>query len=117
MGKKIAIPNYIIIENSVFLDKRLTFSDIIVYGFISALSNNSKRGCFCSNKYLCKITNLKLRQIQYILSHLKECNHITIDFENGQRTIRTFIDKEIYKRDNPINFINLEDYDWLENNE
>lgn len=106
--------NFTIIDNSLFLDKRISSTDIIVYGLIASLSNNEKHACYCSNNYLANIKNITIRQIQKCLNKLKKYNYITIEYENSKRLIRTYIDYQIYNRNFKNNLI---DYDWFKGDE
>lgn len=106
--------NFTIIDNSLFLDSRISSTDIIIYGLIASLSNNDKKACYCSNSYLAKIKNITVRQVQNCLSKLKKYNYITIEFENSKRLIRTYIDYQVYKRNIENNLV---DYDWLNESE
>lgn len=106
--------NFTIIDNSLFLDKRISSTDIIVYGLIASLSNNEKRACYCSNDYLANIKNITIRQIQRCLNKLKKYNYITITYDKKQRLIQTYIDYQVYKRNFENNLI---DYDWINGDE
>lgn len=110
MYDEINIPNFIVIPKSVYFDKRLNFSDKIIFGIITALSNNDKNACFCSNIYFTNITNLTDRQIRNCLSNLKKYNYIKINFEKSKRRIRTFVDETLYKHNKKVQMF---DYDWL----
>lgn len=118
-NEKVAPPianfsSFTIIDNSLFLDKRISSTDIIVYGLIASLSNNEKRACYCSNDYLANVKNITTRQIQRCLNKLKKYNYITITYDKKQRLIQTYIDYQVYKRNFENNLI---DYDWISQND
>lgn len=108
------IPNFIIIPKNVYFDKRLNFSDKIMFGIITALSNNDKNACFCSNRYFINITNLTDRQIRNCLSNLKKYGYIKINFDMNKRYIRTYVDETLYKHNQQVE---LFDYDWINAND
>ena len=104
--------NFIVIDSSVYLDLRLSSTDILIYGLIVALPRNNKRGCFAKNSALAKNRNLSVRQVQFSLKKLKSLNYIKIEYLNNKRIIRTFIDDKVFERDK-INQLEVFHYDWL----
>ena len=105
------IPNFIIIEKDILIDKRLSDKEKIVYSIICSLSNNIQKSCYANNKYLCNLSNIKKRQLQNILLHLKELNYIVINENNQKRIITPTINRFLKERNN----FNLDDYtNWLD---
>ena len=120
MTKKIKIAPYINIESSLFLNKHLTNTDRVLYGWILALSANEDNHCFAHTDYLCRLIGIKERQLRKCLIKLKEQNYIMISHEKGKRFLKPRIyylmeerDKENIDNDKPLI---LYDYNWLEDN-
>lgn len=78
---------FAVIPVIMFEDKKLTPSDVLVYGVISSLTK--KQGhCWASNKYLADIVHVTERQIQYSIKRLKDNGYIHREFgKNDQRMI------------------------------
>lgn len=113
------IPNFIIIEKDILIDSRLSDKEKIVYSLICSLSNNKNKSCFANNKYICNLSNIKIRQLQNILNHLKELKYIIIHKKNNKRIITPTINKFLNERNNfnfDDNFDDLFDYDnnWID---
>lgn len=111
MNNNFNIPNFIIIEKEILLDKRLTDKEKIVYSLICSLANNNKKCCYARNKYLCELSNLKMRQLQNILNHLKKLKYINIDYINYKRVIIPVINQFLIERDSFEIFNNAS---WLD---
>lgn len=103
--------NFIVIDSSVYLDSRLSSTDILIYGLIVALSKNNKRGCYAKNISLARVRNLSIRQVQFSLKKLKELNYVKIEYKKNERIIKTFIDDKILER-NKINKSDIFHYPW-----
>lgn len=113
------IPNFIIIEKDILIDSRLSDKEKIVYSLICSLSNNKKKCCYANNKYICNLSNIKIRQLQNILNHLKELKYIIIHKKNNKRIITPTINKFLNERNNfnfDDNFDDLFDYEnnWID---
>lgn len=116
MNDKISTPiaNFIVIEDSIYKDLRLTANDVLVYGLINALSNNDERQCFAQNKTLAKIRNLTVSKVQKSIRKLKLLNYIIVSYDENNhniRYIRTYLNQKIIERDKK-NQISIEDFDW-----
>lgn len=116
--------NFIVIEDSIYLDLRLTANDILLYGLINVLSNNDEKRCYAKNKRLAMIRNLTVRQVQKSIRKLKLLNYIVVSYDEDNhniRYIRTYLNQKIVERDNnnqlQDNQISLDDYDWLNESE
>lgn len=112
----IRVPVWVSIEADILVSNDLTSTEKVLYALISALSNNDKKKCFATNKYLGSVLDIKERNVQYCLKKLKDLKLIDIHFENNKRTITTtvnsFIDyrhKKVHNSEKNIIF----DYDWL----
>lgn len=112
--------NFIVIEDSIYKDLRLTANDVLIYGLINALSNNEEKQCYAQNKTLAKIRNLTVSKIQKSIRKLKLLNYIIVSYDENNhniRYIRTYLNHKIIQRDkyNQLkdNQISLDDYDWL----
>ncbi len=106
---------FIALETDVLLDKRLTSTEKILYSIICALSNNNTKCCYAKNEYICKLINLKERQLKYSLKKLKELNYIKVEIRNGnKRKITTTVNKFLEYRQSRTQNIELFDFDWLE---
>ena len=108
---------FIVIEYDVLDNDKLSNTEKIVYAYIVALSHD-KGYCYSTNEYLCKLTKLKLRQLQYCLANLKRFNYISYSVIKNKRiitpTINSFID---YRESNNQNKEPMYDYDWLNESE
>lgn len=116
------IPAFVIIESDLLLDDNLTNTDKILYGIICALSTNKESACFAHSDYICKLAQLKPRQLRYCLQKLRKYNYVSIEFKNNRRFIKPVINKFLQNR----NRVNQEaskyadskedilDYNWLD---
>lgn len=120
-NNKIANPqaNFIVIEDSIYLDTRLTANDVLIYGLINALSNNEEKQCYAQNKRLAAMRNLTIRQIQNSIRKLKILNYIVVSYDENNhnvRYIRTYLNQKIIERDknNKLqdNQLSIDDLDW-----
>lgn len=87
-------PNYYsIIPANVRYDDRLTASEKLLYGEITALCN--KEGyCWASNSYFAELYGVHKNSISRNISHLIECNYISIEiFKNDKNEI---VKRKIY---------------------
>lgn len=125
-NNKVSTPhaNFIVIEDSIYLDTRLTANDVLIYGLINALSNNEEKQCYAQNKRLATMRNLTIRQIQNSIRKLKILNYIVVSYDENNhniRYIRTYLNQKIIERDknNKLqdNQISFEDYDYLNESE
>lgn len=109
---------FIIIEFDILDNPDLTNTEKILYGYIAALSKNEYGCCFMKTSSLCKLVNLKERQLLYCLNKLKKFNYITTTVIKNKRYITPTINKFIEEREkiNKNLSINpeLENYNWLE---
>ena len=110
------VPAWVCIEADVLVSNALTSTEKVLYALISALSNNEKKKCFATNKYLGSVLDIKERNVQYCLKKLRDLKLIEFQFENNRRfittTVNSFIDYRQKKVNNSENnpIIN---YDWL----
>lgn len=104
---------YIVIESDVFLNSNLTNTEKILYGHIVALSQNDKGCCFMSTENLCKLMNIKKRQLNYSLAKLKSFNYISTLVIKNKRYITPTINKFLDNRKNENKEKEFFDYDWL----
>lgn len=107
---------FIVIENDILKNEKLSNTAKIVYAYIVSLSYKSGY-CYSNNDYLCKLTKLKKRQLQNCLSNLKRFNYISTTVINHKRIISPTINNFIKNRDVENQQINLIDYDWLDEEE
>jgi hypothetical protein len=85
---------YAVIPATVRYDERLKLLSRMLYGEITALSN--ERGyCWASNAYFANLYNSSIRTIKSCISELRECGYITLELkykenskEVDQRIIR-----------------------------
>lgn len=110
---------FIVIEYDILDNDKLSNTEKIVYAYIVALSHD--RGyCYSNNEYLCKLTKLKKRQLQYCLANLKNFNYISTTVIKNKRiitpTINNFINNRDEENENKSK-LNLIDYNWLEDSE
>ena len=113
------VPAWVCIEADVLVSNALTSTEKVLYALISALSNNEKKKCFATNKYLGSVLDIKERNVQYCLKKLRDLKLIEFQFKNNRRfittTVNSFIDyrqKKVHSSErNPII-----DYDWLNDN-
>jgi Cdc6-like AAA superfamily ATPase len=77
---------YAVIPPKVRYDRNLSPNAKLLWCELSALQTFC-RTVYASNDYLCKLLNLKQRQIQYLLKELKEAKYIEIEYDNDQRVI------------------------------
>lgn len=114
---EINISKFIMIESDVLLNKNLSSTDKIVYGVISALTNNKTSECYANTKYLTKIIGIHDRQLRYCLKNLKKYNYINISIvNNNKRIITTKISQFVDDRTEDNKQLELFDYNWLEEN-
>ena len=111
--------NFIVIEDSIYKDLRLTANDVLIYGLINALSNNEEKQCYAQNKRLAAMRNLTIRQIQNSIRKLKILNYIVVSYDENNhnvRYIRTYLNQKIIERDknNKLqdNQLSIDDLDW-----
>lgn len=97
-------------EFKIILDNNLSDFDRKLYILIITLSAKYNY-CFALNSYLAKICNCTIRNIQYSLEKLKNNNYIFIEYKNGKRIIKNYLDIVIDKKDIIVEAI--QDYDWL----
>lgn len=113
--KTIKVSDFFMIEADIFLNRKLSSTDKILYGLINALNQNGP--CYARTNHLMKIMNLSRRQIQKSLSKLKEFNYIDVRIENNnKRYIITTLHKFIEDRQQSNESTQLFDYNWLEDN-
>ena len=111
----IIMTNFIQIEADILLNKDLNNTDKVLYGWISALTNNRNNECFANTKYLMKIMNLKERQIRRSLIKLKKYDYIDIEIKsNNKRVITTKLNKFLDQRTKNNKQTQLYDYNWLD---
>ena len=119
MKNKIKIPAWVALEADVLICNKLNNTEKVLYAFISALSNNSDKKCFATNKYLSLVLNISEREVQYCLSKLKELNLIEINLkECNKRTITTTVNAFLeYRKEKTKELREVEreilEYDWL----
>ena len=65
----------------------------VLYGFIVALSKN-KGYCYMKTENLCKLVNVKPRQLRRCLLKLKKFNYIATDVIKNKRIIICFLHSE-----------------------
>ena len=68
---------YAIIPANVRYDERLKLLSRMLYGEITALSNE-KGYCWATNAYFANLYNTSLRTIKSCISELKECGYINV---------------------------------------
>lgn len=85
---------YAVIPATVRYDERLKLLSRMLYGEITALSNE-KGYCWASNAYFANLYNSSIRTIKSCISELRECGYITLELkykenskEVDQRIIR-----------------------------
>ena len=119
MKNKIKIPAWVALEADVLICNKINNTEKVLYAFISALSNNSDKQCFATNKYFSIVLGIGEREVQYCLSKLKKLNLIRIELkENSKRTITTTVNAFLeYRKEKTeeLKEINNEilEYDWL----
>lgn len=90
-------PNYYaIIPANVRYDKKLSGSEKLMYGEITALTSKSGE-CWASNSYFAKLYNVTPQAVSIWIGNLQKNNYITIDYE--------YTGKQISKRIMRINEI------------
>lgn len=115
---EVNISKFIMIEADVLLNRNLSSTDKLVYGVISALTNNRTSECYASTKYLTKIIGIHERQLRECLKRLKKYNYININIiNNNKRIITTKISQFVEDRKEENKQIELLDYNWLEETE
>lgn len=113
-NKNETLSNFIIIDSDMLKDKRLIYTDILLYGIIQSLSNNKKRYCFATNKFLAGQLNITVRHVQRCIEKLKKLNYINVSIIGyNTRIIRTDLNLSIVKRNKINGFYEIENYDWL----
>lgn len=119
MKNKIKIPTWVALEADVLICNKLNNTEKVLYAFISALSNNSDKECFATNKYFSLVLGIGEREVQYCLSKLKELNLIKIDLkECNKRTITTTVNAFLeYRREKTQELKEVDreilEFDWL----
>lgn len=114
------VPIWVSIEADVLVCKNLTSTEKVLYALISALSNNDKKKCFATNKYLGLVLDIDIRNVQYCLKKLKELKLIEVQFCNNKRTITTTVNSFINYRQKKVKGLErnpIIDYDWLNDSE
>ena len=116
--EKIKIPVWVALEADVLVCKNLSSTEKVLYGIIAALSNNSQKKCFATNKYFSKILDITPRDVQYCLSELKRLKFIEIEVENNKRSITTVVNSFLEYRQNKLRtnhqeYLEVLEYDWL----
>ena len=74
---------YIVIPAPVYLDRRLSYSAMILYGQISSLCN-SNGYCWATNSYFSKINDVSKNTISTLISKLEECGHIASELQRDE---------------------------------
>lgn len=105
--------SFVTIEAAVLLNKNLTNTEKILYGYIVAFSQ-AYGYCNMKNSTMCEIMNLKIRQLKYCLAKLKKYNYITTVIKNNVRYITPTINRFIETREKTNKLINWVEYNWLE---
>jgi len=84
-------PNYYsILPANVRYDKRLKPNEKLLYSEITALANATGE-CWANNNYFAELYDVSTETISRWISHLKECNYLTIEIIKNDK-------KEIIKR-------------------
>lgn len=110
-------PFFVTIESILLLDKNLNNTDKIVYGIISAFSNNKDGFCYLKNEKLANLCDIEKRTLLYSISRL-----VTFDYiKKIKKGVRTYYmpttnasillnnERRKYKEEN-----NNYDYNWLD---
>lgn len=80
-------PNYYsVIPAEVRYDSSLTDKEKLMYGEISALSND-KGYCFATNKYFANLYEITERQIKTIIANLEKAGYIIVERASNKRKI------------------------------
>lgn len=94
MSEKEQKAYYAVIPANVRYDKRLKASEKLLYGEITALTN--ERGyCWASNKYFSDLYGVTPQAVSKWINGLKDCGYITIEYtyKNGTKEIESRIIK------------------------
>lgn len=78
-------PFFVTIESVLLLDKNLNNTDKIVYGIISAFSNNKDGFCYLKIEKLSQLCDIEKRTLLYSISRLTTFNYIK-KIKKGVRT-------------------------------
>ena len=90
---------YAIIPAKIRYDSRLTASEKLLYGEITAMCNQEGY-CWATNEYFAELYGVSTRTARRWLENLEECGYITRDFEAKYQDERTNEDvRKIYLTD------------------
>lgn len=78
-------PFFVTIESVLLLDKNLNNTDKIVYGIISAFSNNKDGFCYLKIEKLAQLCDIEKRTLLYSISRLTTFDYIK-KIKKGVRT-------------------------------
>jgi hypothetical protein len=76
MSKNIFIPDYLQIPNQVFCDRKLSGSDMLIYGVIYWHTKLKGEKCFASNKTIGEIIGVKGNKVSESISRLEKGGYI-----------------------------------------
>lgn len=123
MQNEFECSQYFIVDSRVLQDENLSPFDMVLYTLICGLSNNSKNGCYSSNRYLSEFLNVSIRSVQASLTRLKKFGYISVTLKNNNtRFIKTVFNLAIDFREKKLKEISqrkkidIIDFDWLNEN-
>ena len=93
------LPNFIVIEKDLLLDKSLNSSTKILYALISTLANNKDKVCYASNKYLASLLGYDIRSIQRMINDLINGDYIQVYYKKNNRIIKPQILEPMHIRE------------------
>ena len=85
---------FIKIPNAILQDKELSHTEMILYGYIEALSNNKEKKCFATNQALWELIGRSKKTITPSLSTLKTRWYIDIEDDKLRKIIPLLKNKE-----------------------
>jgi hypothetical protein len=91
---------YAVIPATVRYDERLKLLSRMLYGEITALSNE-KGYCWASNAYFANLYNSSIRTIKSCISELRECGYITLELKYKENSKE--VDQRIIRISNNFN--------------